>query len=413
MQGEKRSFLFLQGPLSPFFRRLGEALSEAGCSVNRINFCGGDVFYWPCGNTHWWQGHMYEWPLWVAELMEKYKITDIVLMGDWRPLHREAIWLARQKGNRIWVFEEGYLRPGYITMEEGGVNAYSSLPRTPEAVHQMAEKIDETLLPVPSEAPNPMIGRVLKTAWYHIGNVILWPFFHRYKTHRPYTIGRELTGHIPRYLNRRKRRRHGLEVTKALIKGKIPFYLMPLQLDADSQVRRHSPFTGMLECMAMVITNFARNAPPGSFLVFKNHPLDNGLRNYRRYMRSLGRATGCSERLRFVEEVRAEQLCRKAKGLVLCNSTIGMTALSMNKPVFCVGESIYAMPGLAVNEHQMPLAEFWNKLPPPDENLVKEFFSVLRYKALIPGNFYSPEGIREAVKASLVRMELNQGDIND
>ncbi|WP_250313331.1 capsular polysaccharide export protein, LipB/KpsS family, partial [Escherichia coli] len=29
-------------------------------------------------------------------------------------------------------FEEGYLRPQFITVEEGGVNAYSSLPRDPD-----------------------------------------------------------------------------------------------------------------------------------------------------------------------------------------------------------------------------------------------------------------------------------------
>ncbi len=415
MQNNKRSFLFLQGPLSPFFRELGKALRDSGCEVHRINFCGGDVVYWPHGNTHWWLGHVYEWPLWIASLMKKYEITDIVLMGDWRPLHREAIWLGRQRGNRIWVFEEGYLRPGYVTLEEGGVNAYSSLPRTPEDIRKRAFQLKDDKAPVPSDAPNPMFNRVLKTAWNHVGNILLWPVFHRYRTHRPYTIGRELTGHIPRYLNRKKRRKHGVEVTDTLLKGNIPFYLMPLQLDADSQVRRHSPFTGMLECMAMVITDFARNAPAGTFLVFKNHPLDNGLRNYRRYMRSLGRATGCSERIRFVEEVNPEPLCKKALGLVLCNSTIGISALQLNKPVYCLGQSIYAMPGLAVNSKQMSLSEFWYRLPKPNPVLVDNFISVLKNDALVPGNFYSKQGIRDAVEASLIRMnkqkEITMSDV--
>lgn len=406
MPNEKRSFLFLQGPLSPFFRRLGQAIAREGAQVNRVNFCGGDVFYWPRGNTHSWQGHMYEWPQWVAELMKQYRITDLVLIGDWRPLHREAIWLAKFQGCRIWVYEEGYIRPGYITLEEGGVNAYSQLPRSPEDVHRRALEIAGKRLWEPSKAANPMLGRILKTAWNHVGNVVLWSLFHRYRTHRPYNIGRELIGHIPRLLNRSRRRRHGISVTKDMLSGHAPFYLMPLQLDADSQVRRHSPFTGMLECMALVITDFARNAPKDTFLVFKNHPLDNGLRNYRRYMRSLGRAAGCSERLRFVEEIKSGGLITKARGIILCNSTVGMMALLKNKPVYCLGESIYAMPGLAVNEKQMPLAEFWTALPPPDKALRDEFFQVIRHDALIPGNFYSPEGIDEAIAASLERMGL-------
>ncbi|MEE3422385.1 MAG: capsular biosynthesis protein [Succinimonas sp.] len=409
MPNEKRVFLFLEGPLSPFFRELGRILEQEGCEVHRINFCGGDVFYWPSGNTHWWRGHVYEWPLWISNLMKQYQVTDLVLIGDWRPLHREAIWLARHQGNRIWVYEEGYLRPGYLTLEEDGVNAYSTLPRTPEDVHERARHISDAKLPPPSQAPDPMIDRVLKTAWHHVGNVLLWPFFSRYRTHRPYNIGRELTGHIPRYLNRHKRRRHGIEVARAILSSKTPFYLMPLQLDADSQVRRHSPFTGMLECMAMVITDFAKNAPQDAFLFFKNHPLDNGLRNYRRYMRSLGRATGCSDRLRFVEEIKAGPLINKARGIILCNSTIGLTALRQNKPVYCLGECIYAMPGLAADKSQMSLADFWTALPRPNERLLNEFIKVLKHDALVPGNFYSPEGIHDAIVASLLRMGVIKG----
>ena len=406
MPNKQRSFLFLQGPLSPFFRRLGQAIAGKGALVSRINFCGGDVFYWPRGNTHWWQGHVYEWPLWVGELMERCQVTDLVLVGDWRPLHREAIWLAKFRGCRIWVYEEGYIRPGYVTLEEGGVNAYSKLPRTPEGVHRRALEIAGKHIWEPSHNENPMLGRVLKTAWNHVGNIVLWSLFHRYRTHRPYNIARELMGHIPRFLNRSKRRRHGISVTKDILSGDAPFYLMPLQLDADSQVRRHSPFTGMLECMALVITDFARNAPKNAFLVFKNHPLDNGLRNYRRYMRSLGRAAGCSARLRFVEEVKATGLITKARGIILCNSTMGMVALLKNKPVYCLGESIYAMPGLAVNEKEMPLSEFSTALPQPNKKLRDEFFRVIKHDALIPGNFYSPEGIDEAISASLERMGL-------
>jgi capsular polysaccharide export protein len=410
MPAERRSFLFLQGPLSPFFRELGQALARAGCAAHRVNFCGGDVFYWPWGNVHNWRGHAYEWPQWIAGLMERCRTTDLVLMGDWRPLHREAVWLARQRDSRVWVFEEGYLRPSYVTLEQGGVNAYSSLPRSPEAVRTRAGELKDAEL-APSNAPNPMPRRVLMTAWNHVGNVLLWPFFHRYRTHRPYCIGRELFGLVPRYLTRRRRRKHGLEVTRRLLRGHVPFYLMPLQLDADAQVRRHSPFTGMLECMAQVVIDFARNAPKDAFLVFKNHPLDNGLRNYRRYMRSLARATGCSERLRFVEEVNAGPLCRRTRAVVLCNSTLGLSALRMNRPVYCLGESIYAMPGLAANAAQMPLAEFWNAPPVPDMALLEDFLRVLRHDALVPGNFYSPQGIRDAVNASLVRMGIIAGGV--
>ena len=404
MPADRRCFLFLQGPLSPFFFRLGSALRKAGCLVHRVNFCGGDLCYWPFGNTHAWRGHAYEWPQWIASLMEAEQVTDLVLIGDWRPLHREACWLACARDARVWVYEEGYLRPGFLTLEEGGVNAYSRLPREPEAVWARSRDIEGQALADPSQAPNPMLRRVLMTAWNHVGNFFLFPFFHRYRTHRPYCIGWELTGHIPRYVRRRTLRAHGISVCRELFRQRHPFYLMPLQLDADAQVRRHSPFTGTLEYLAQVVIDFSRNAPRDSWLVVKNHPLDNGLRNYRRYMRSLARATGCSERLRFVEGVDAGPLCRRAEALVLCNSTLGLTALRMGKPVYCLGDSVYAMKGLAVTRRDMPLSQFWTDHPAPDPELLEALIRVMRHDALVPGNFYSPEGIQEAIAASLARM---------
>lgn len=406
---QKRSFLFLQGPLSFFFHRLGRALRDCGCEVHRVNFCGGDVFYWPRGGTHCWRGHFYEWPQWIAALMQSCRTTDIVLLGDWRPLHREAIWLAQLRSARVWVYEEGYLRPNYLTLEKGGVNAASPLPRRPEEVARRAAQIANAPLPPLSGADNPMHWRVLKTAWNHVGNVLLWPFFPRYKTHRPYCCGRELMGRIPRYFLRTQRRRHGLVTVRQLFRARVPYYLMPLQLDEDSQIRRHSPFTGTLEYMAQVVISFAAHAPKNAYLVIKNHPLDNGLLDYRRYIRSLGRSTGCSERLRFVEGVNAGRLCERARAVVLCNSTLGMTALRRGKAVYCLGSCIYAMPGLAVNAAEMPLDRFWNTPRPPDATLLDAYLRVLRHDALVPGNFYSPQGMDDAIAVSLARMEVTHG----
>lgn len=405
----KRCFLFLQGPLSPFFRRMGAALRQQGHTVRKINMCGGDVLHWPGADTLCWRGIHEAWPHWIADHMDTLGVTDMALLGDWRPLHREAILLARQRGIRVWVFEEGYLRPNYLTLEEGGVNATSPLPRTPQQVLDTAARLTEDNIPPPSAADNPMWRRVAQTAWHHTGNVLLWPFFLHYRTHRPNCIGHELMGWLPRYFTRNNRRKHSQRTLRHFSHEKRPYYFMPLQLDADSQIRRHSPFSGILESLAVVITNFAAHAPKDSCLLIKNHPLDNGLLNYRRYVRSLGAATGCSDRLRFLEGISTPNLIRRCQGVVLCNSTVGLSALAADKAVYCLGQAIYAMPGLAVTEKDMPLADFWEALPPPNPALLKAFIHVLRAVALIPGNFYSPQGIQDAVTASLKRMEKKGG----
>ena len=125
-----RSFLFLQGPYGPFFYRLGTELEKHGCQVRKVVTNGGEWIFWPRRrNICLWRGHDYDWPCWISQCMTENHTTDIVLMGDWRPLHREAILLARQRGIRVWVYEEGYLRPRFITLEEGGVNGASPLPK--------------------------------------------------------------------------------------------------------------------------------------------------------------------------------------------------------------------------------------------------------------------------------------------
>jgi capsular polysaccharide export protein len=126
-------------------------------------------------------------------------------------------------------------------------------------------------------------------------------------------------------------------------------------------------------------------------------------------MRAIGAANGCENRMRFLEDgVDADDLIELSRATVLCNSTVGFSALRKGKPVYCLGQAVYKMPGLATGPHAMPLARFWRNPPKPDMQLVEAFVRVLKIKALVRGNFYSPQGRAEAVEGSLIRMGLKQ-----
>jgi hypothetical protein len=170
-----RSFLFLQGPQSPFMRRLGLAMHSLGVKVLRINVCGGDVYHWPRPLTLCYRGSRLDWPAFVATVMDRHGVTDLILIGDKRPLNHDAICLARARGIAVHVLEEGYLRPSYITMERGGVNSNSSLPPTPEAVRALAATLPD--LPRPSRIVDSMSVRVVSTIKHHVGNTVLFGFF--------------------------------------------------------------------------------------------------------------------------------------------------------------------------------------------------------------------------------------------
>ncbi len=406
-----RCFLFLQGPQSRFFRRLGLNLARQGHRVIKINFCGGDVLHWPWPYARSYRGHRNRWPERVKHLLDQEQVTDLLLFGDRRPLHREAIVLAQSRGVGIHVFEEGYLRPAHVTMETNGVNGCSLLPHTPEQVRTQAAHLPPVHFVKPK--PNPLNKRVMDAVWHHIGNGLLLPVFPLYRTHRPYTIAWELQGWIPRYLTRKKRARQAREKQEILLSKNIPYFLFPLQLDTDFQIRLYSEFSGQTETIMHVLSSFAAHAPQKYFLVIKNHPLDNGLINYQRFILSFARALGIEDRIYFLDGGDGGVLMKNAQAVVLVNSTMGLEALTMGLPVFCMGRAVYAMPGLAVTENEQSLDTFWQDPKPCDSELLEEYIKVLLDKALVYGNFYTDQGIEAAIQGTLQRLGVGGMPGND
>ena len=139
--------LSTRGRTVPFFPTAqGRALARRGDTVR----CRVNVAAWAATSVDW------PWPHTrlfrkkpagleriggLPELMDKEQVTDLHVFGDWRPLHREAVLLAKVRGHvRFGPVREGYLRPDYITMEQGGVNGLSSLPDTREGMAELAAR---------------------------------------------------------------------------------------------------------------------------------------------------------------------------------------------------------------------------------------------------------------------------------
>jgi capsular polysaccharide export protein len=131
--GSKR-VLMLQGPVGPFFSRLATDLALVGATVFKVNFNGGDWLF--SRNARFaevfnFRGSHAEWPAYVDDLLVRLNVEMVFLFGDCRPMHVAALGRAQQRGIHVGVFEEGYLRPDYITLERDGVNNNSSLPSDP------------------------------------------------------------------------------------------------------------------------------------------------------------------------------------------------------------------------------------------------------------------------------------------
>lgn len=397
-----RHFLFLQGNASWYFRRLGEALAARGHGVTRVNVCGGDRVFW--GRDDWnavdYTGRREDFGAFLADLYATRGVTDVLLFGDTRVLHRSATGAARAAGVQVWVSEEGYLRPHWVTLERGGVNGFSRLPDDPAWYREAARGLSD--FDGPTAVGPGMRQRILYDVRWQAANYLQAARYPRFRTHRPYPIWAEYASWTTRLAVLRRRQRAAEATVTELLAGGRPFHLLPLQLDTDSQIRVHSPFARLPAAIKAVMADFAAHAPGDHLLVIKNHPLDNGWIHYPRRIARLARELDITARVRFLDGGDLNALIDAARGTVTVNSTVGMTALERGRPAVCLGHAIYDVPGLTFDG---PLADFWHGAPPPDGALYDAFRRVVMHGCLVNGNFYTEAGVALAVDASLARLE--------
>lgn len=405
-----QSFLFLQGVATPFFSKLEEALADKGHSVLRVNFCGGDWLFRkylsPRSEHIDFTGKPENLPEFYEDLFRTRNITDIVLFGDTRPVHLSAIEMAKEKNINIHVYEEGYFRPNWITLDQGGVNANSSLSKKPEWFLDYVEKNSDVLEKSKMNKTSPV--SITVRAWhdirYHLANLFLKPKYPHYKTHRPEKASKEYWGWIQRmpslkfYFNDKSER-----MIKQLLDSNKVFYVLPLQLDADSQIRVHSPIKSVTDVILTTLKSFANQAPQDSVLVIKLHPFDPWFIDYPEVIRETARAYDIDEsRIMYIEAGNLIPLLNKANGTIVVNSTVGTLALSHNCPVIALGSAIYDMEGLTF---QGDLDDFWMSAKKPNINLYNAFRSTLIELTQINGNFYNEVGMDLAVENSLIHLD--------
>ncbi len=391
----KRSFLFLQGPATPFFARLADRLATEGHAVHRIHFCAGDALYWGARKATWFRGGIGSLRDFLDEHYRRYGITDQVLFGDRRPVHRPAVEHGEACGVRTHVFEEGYFRPYWVTLEREGVNGHSLLPRDPDWFRETGVRLGD--VPAPVAFSSPFHKRAIHDVAYHVAGLANPLVFPRYRTHAGVMAPVEYAGYLRRFarlrLIRARERRRALEIATA----GIPYYLLPLQLNTDAQIRDHSRFEHMGEVIEYVLESFARHAPPDAKIVIKNHPLDMGLMNFERVIRACERRFDILGRVEYLEDGDLVALVANARGVVTVNSTVGMIALEQGTPTHTLGDPIYNLPGLTC---QLPLDEFWRNGAPPERDFFGLFRRCVMHATQINGGFYCATGIALAVENS-------------
>jgi capsular polysaccharide export protein len=225
--------------------------------------------------------------------------------------------------------------------------------------------------------------------WYFLAGSLGKPWFWRYQHHRPLNLLEALPWW--RSVGRKQWYRWTERKMQAQLTGewKGRFFLVPLQVFNDSQITEHADFFGVEHFIEITLHSFARHAPPETLLVFKHHPMDRGHRNYSSLIRNLAGAADIVARVHYIHDQHLPTLLDHVLGVVVVNSTVGLSALHHGAPTKVCGHALYDIPGLT---YQGTLDQFWSAASgaKPDQQLYRRFLNNLISKTQLNGSFYKP-----------------------
>lgn len=398
-------FVFLQGMPSPFFRRVGRELAARGCTTTRINLCIGDWLFWHGPDTVNYRGSLADWPSWLGEFFARQQVTDLVLLGEQRYYHKAAVELAQSRGIRVSVTDFGYLRPDWINLERDGMSGNSRFPRDLDTILNWGERCPPAdFTPRYADSARAMaMGDLL----YSFANVFLGWLYPRYvrSDRRPHPIL-----YFPavgwRLLLAPSRHRRAQKRVRILGASRARFFLFPLQLAHDFQIVAYSPFQDLGDAIERVLESFSRHAAPDMRLVVKSHPWEPGLRDWRAHVRRLAQELGIAQRVDYLDGGDLDELIRSSQGMVTVNSTSGIRALQLGRPVKTLGAAIYDIAGLT---YQGELDRYWAEARPPAACHVQAFLQTLAATTQIRGVYFAEPGLTRAVDEAVSR--LYQGSV--
>jgi capsular polysaccharide export protein len=410
LSGQGRRFLFLQGPHGPWFHRLGRMIAATGAEVWRVGFNRGDRAFWPATASYIpYKGKPEDWPLAFRLLIAEKSITDIVLYGDTRPIHAQAILIARAEGLKVHVFEEGYLRPYWVTYERGGSNGNSRL------MHLSVPQMQKALASLDMELPDAparwgdMRQHMFWGALYHWFVLTGFWDYRNFRPHRALSVGQEFGLYLRRLVLMPLHRWERMVATFRIKHGGFPYHLVLLQLEHDASFQMHSPFKTMSEFLAVVMEGFAKGAAPHHHIVFKAHPLEDGRVPVAHEIKRLARQHSVENRVHFVRGGKLARLLNHARSAVTVNSTAAQQVLWRGLPLKTFGAAVYAKPEF-VSIQSLP--EFFAAPTRPDSRAYRDYRHYLLETSQVPGGFYSSLGRRELLR-QVVDMMLQSEDPYD
>lgn len=383
-----KNILLLQGPIGSFFYEFSLWLQSQQKTVFKLNFNAGDDYFYPnhTPNTVAYQDALSEFKSFLWQFCQRNRIDSLVCFGDNRKYHKIAKQVAQELDIPFWVFEEGYSRPHYITLEKSGVNAFSPIPRSSAYFYSLSDQVREPS--PPKKVAQGFIPMAKRAILYYFN-----AYFHRhrypkYEHHRILNIAYYLKLWFTSGIKRACYAIHDRNFAKRVEKGEFgEFFIVPLQVYDDSQILVHSDYLSVKAFLRDVLESFATQAPAQANLIVKHHPMDRGFIDYGKVIAEFEhKYPNLKGRVFYIHDVPMPVFLRHGKGMITLNSTSGISGLLHGMPVKTLGRANYDIEGLT---YQDSLDSFWHTPTPPDMTLFGIYRQFHLNKTQINGSFYN------------------------
>lgn len=380
-----KNVLFLQGPMGPFFNNFSTFIrNKYNANVHNISYNGGDEYflkdYIPIIGSN-------------LELIEKSiklikdkNIQIVFLFGDERLIHASITKWIRENDNTIsiYAFEEGYFRPNYITIEKDGVNNNSTLDLSYKALQNMDLNNLIKDYKQPIDIGKPYSNMAWYATIYYFQLMIKkfkYPF---YIHHRDASLIKEgyygLCNFIKLKYNKIVEKKYTMYITNDISNN---FIFFPLQVESDFQIKKHSPFNNIEESIHEFFRLYKKYNTT-EYIVIKHHPMDRGKNDYKRIIKINAEKFNIdANKIIYIYDVDLPTCLTHAKKCITVNSTVGISALIHELPVFLMGKANYNIKNITNTE-----LEFFTSYKKPDMELFKKLKFTIINKTQSNGSFY-------------------------
>ena len=372
----KSPVLLLIGPLGYFFSRLSNYLIKNGVEVYKVQFPLVE-FGHKKNRTIKYSGSVEDFENFLRGIIESKGIKQIFMYGDYIKQHKIAINLAKIYKIEPWVFELGYIRPNYVTLEKYGVNNRSPMVNVNLEDFQLN---NEGMFTEGSLNTGPRFWKYWKIPTFILHSFKDYDIIDGPHKLQPSVI--DLLFQV-RGLGRKYKYKLTELITKYKLK-KISYFLIPLQVATDTQITNDSDYNSVEEFISEIIESFSKNGYGEDSIVFKHHPKDRGYNNYGKIIRNQSVKCGISSKVHYIHDSSLAKLITRSKGLVMINSTVGIQGMFHNRPVKALGRCFYNRYGLT---DQKPLDEFWKNPEGPKRKLFIQFYNYVMRFSQINGNY--------------------------